>query len=291
MARLLHLSDLHFGRESPGLVPALLAAARALRPDVTVITGDLTQRARAGQFAAAARLIAALPGPVLAVPGNHDLPLWNPLARFLRPRAAWRRGLALPVEPMVEIAGLRVIGLDTADPWAHERGRIREAALDRACTRLSAARPGQLCIVAMHHPLVQPPETGKAPMVGAAEASEALAGAGADVILCGHLHQWAASPHALREGGRAMLCIQGGTTLSTRLRGEENDFNLVEHHRGEIAVTRYRSPSHCPSHSPSHCPGGSQTFTPDRTTRFRQAERARGWERLPAAPPPSDAPL
>jgi 3',5'-cyclic AMP phosphodiesterase CpdA len=207
------------------------------------------------------------------VPGNHDLPLWNALARFFTPWRAWTRGLALPLEPSAETAGLRVAGMNTADPFAWERGRIRIASLDRACALLSTARPGQLRVVALHHPLAMPPGTGKTAMVGAAEAGEALADAGADILLCGHLHQWAAGPQTLREGGRAMLCIQGGTTLSTRLRGEENDFNLIEHAAGTVTVTRYASAA------------GRRQFTPVSTARFRQENPARGWAPLPPANP------
>ncbi len=152
------------------------------------------------------------------------------------PWRAWTRGLALPLEPSADTVGLRVAGMNTADPFAWERGRIRLASLDHASARQSTARPGQLRVVALLHPLAIPPGSGKA--ARAAEAGEALAEAGADILLCGHLHQWAAGPRTLREGGRTMLCIRGGTTLSTRLRGEENDFNLIEHRAGTVTVTR-----------------------------------------------------
>lgn len=266
MTRLLHLSDLHFGRDRPELLGPLVALAQELRPDITVISGDLTQRARPGQFRAAAALIARLPGPVLCVPGNHDMPLWNPLARLARPFARWRRFVGDELEPMAEVPGLRVIGLNTADPLAWQRGLVREAGLARACARLCAAAPGQLRVVALHHPLHMPAASGKAPMKGADAAAVALAEAGADVILCGHLHQWAAAPYALREGGRAMLCVQAGTTLSTRLRGEENDLNLITHAAGRITVTRYAAR------------GSATAFTPDPPAGFDHGSLTLGWQ-------------
>ena len=266
MTRLLHLSDLHFGRERPELLDPLVALAQRLRPDVTVISGDLTQRARAGQFRAAAALIARLPGPVLCVPGNHDMPLWNAAARLVRPFARWRRGISAELEPMLDLPGLRLIGLNSADPLAWERGVIRPAALARTCERLRAAMPGQLRVVALHHPLHLPAASGKAPMRGAEDAAMALAEAGADVILCGHLHQWAAAPHAFREDGRAMLAVQAGTTLSTRLRGEENDLNLITHASGRVTVTRYAAR------------GTATEFTPDPPVSFDQSSQPLGWQ-------------
>ncbi len=271
MGRLLHLSDLHFGRDRTELIDPLITLCHELRPDVTVISGDLTQRAKAGEFAAAAALIARLPGPVLVVPGNHDMPLYNPFARLFWPFRAWRRALGPDLEPMLDTGDLRVIGLNTADPHVWQRGLIRPAGLERTCARLRAARPGQLRIVALHHPLYQPPETGKTPMKGAAAATTALARAGADVILCGHLHQWAAAPYAVEQNGRLMLCVQAGTGLSTRLRGEQNDFNLLEHHEGRITVTRYATLSDGP------------VFAADKVTLFHQPDSAGGWRtHLPA---------
>ncbi|MCB6176636.1 metallophosphoesterase [Rhodobacter sp. Har01] len=266
MGRIVHLSDLHFGRDRPGLASALAAQVRDLAPQVTVISGDLTQRALRGQYAAAARLIAALPGAVVGIPGNHDLPLWNPLARLAWPFAAFRRWIGPELEPMVETADLQVIGMNTADPFVWQAGRVRRASLVRACARLKAARPGQLQVVAMHHPLDQPPQSGKAAMTGARAATVALAAAGADVVLCGHLHQWAAAPYAIEENGRRMLCVQAGTTLSTRLRGEENDFNVIDWQAGTVTVTRWAAP------------GNAQHFAPAQRFVFHQPEVAAGWQ-------------
>jgi 3',5'-cyclic AMP phosphodiesterase CpdA len=269
MGRLIHLSDLHFGRDRPELIDPLVAVCEALRPDLTVISGDLTQRALAAQWAAAAALARRLPGPVICVPGNHDVPLYNPLARLFWPFRSYRRAVGADLEPMAETADLRLIAINTTDPLAWQRGLVRPGSLRLATSRLRAARPGQLRLVMLHHPLTQPPETGKAPMSGAGPAAEALAEAGADIILTGHLHQWAADPFAMRKGGRLMICVQAGTTLSTRLRGEENDFNVIDHDGGKVTVTRHVAR------------GESTRFVADTVTRFHQADIAAGWQHLP----------
>jgi len=243
MARLLHLSDLHFGRTRPGLLQPLVDAAWELKPDVTLISGDLTQRAREWQFEEAANLIADLPQPVLTVPGNHDIPLDRPLSRFLRSFAAYKADISADLEPMLDLPGVRIVSINTAWPFAFEHGKVRSRSLARAVQRLRDAPDGVLRVVMLHHPLIHPPGARKEPMPNGEAAARALSDAGADLVLSGHLHTWGAAADMLQEGRRAMLQVSAGTGLSTRLRGEENDFNLIETlspppvHR--LRVTRY----------------------------------------------------
>lgn len=265
MGRILHLSDLHFGKHRPQLIDPLSALAADLRPDVTVISGDLTQRALATQWQQAADLIARLPKPLLAVPGNHDVPLYQPWARLLWPFRGYQRAISTELEPMVNRADLLVVGVNTTDPTAWQRGILRKAALDRVAARLAQAQPGQLRVVALHHPLITPDATGKTPMQGADQGAEALAAAGADVVLSGHLHLWAAAPFALRKGVRSMLCVQAGTTLSSRVRGEDNDLNVIDFDKGLVTVTRW------------HTINNSPAFVAGSVTRFHQDDRATGW--------------
>lgn len=265
MARLLHLSDLHFGRTRAGLLRPLIETAWKLKPDVTLISGDLTQRAREWQFEEAANLIAQLPQPVLAVPGNHDIPLDLPISRFLRSFSAYKADISRDLEPLLDLPGVRVVSMNTAWPFAWEHGRVRSRSLARAVQRLRDAPPGVLRVVMLHHPLVHPPGARKEPMPNGEPAAHALAEAGADLVLSGHLHTWGAAADMLHEGSRAMLQVSAGTGLSTRLRGEENDFNLIEtlspppvH---QLRVTRYIA--------------GGDGFVPEATADF--VERETGW--------------
>ncbi|MFN3721903.1 MAG: metallophosphoesterase family protein [Paracoccaceae bacterium] len=267
MGRLLHLSDLHFGTERAGLINPLIALAHRLRPDAVVISGDLTQRALAPQFAAAADLMARLPQPLLCIPGNHDVPMYNPLARMLWPWRGYRAVAGPDLEPVVETPDLLVVGVNTTDPYVWQRGVLRPASLRNVAKVFAAARPGQLRVATLHHPLTTPPATGKTPMKGADAGAEALARAGADVVLSGHLHLWAATPFALRKGARSMLCVQAGTTLSSRLRGEDNDLNVIDFDQGLVTVTRWRTV------------GDALDYTPDNVTRYQQDCADMGWGR------------
>lgn len=256
MRRIAHLSDLHFGTEPERLAENLLACLARLAPDLVVITGDLTQRARAWQFRRARAFLDALPAPWLAVPGNHDVPLFNLPSRLLAPFAGFRRHIARDPAPWHRDAEIEVAGVNTVNPWVWQAGRFPKAEARRVCARFGGAG-GRLRIAAMHHPLVHGPKVTKRLMAGAPQALSALAACGADVVLCGHLHAWAAAPMTARGGAREVLMVQAGTALSTRLRGEANDFNLLTADAADLTVER-------------HAAGEDRCFRPDRIHRFRR---------------------
>lgn len=239
MRRIVHLSDLHFGRDRPELAAPLIATVNQLSPDLIAVSGDLTQRAKTNEFADAAQLLAQLHAPKLVVPGNHDVPLWNLWQRLTRPLGRYNHWFGQDTEPMQELAGgVAVIGVNSVDPFAHQRGKMDRDRTKRVIRRLSQLPETVLKIVVMHHPFIHPPGSTKAPMPGARRAARAFSKAGADIILSGHLHHWSAASFEL-PGRRSLLFVQAGTGLSTRLRGEPNDFNLLLCAPGMAEVTRY----------------------------------------------------
>lgn len=235
MLRLAHLSDLHFGRVPPHVADRLLEAVTRLAPDVTVITGDLTQRSRSSQWRMARAFVEKLPGPVLCVPGNHDAPLENVARRLLSPWRRYRRYIALDVAPTLRMGGVRVVGANSASRVEWQRGRLDPGDMARACKALAEPPREDVTVLALHHPLEQLPDDPKAPLRDAEDHAVRLAEAGAQVVLCGHMHRWRAMPIL---NGR-MLQIQAGTSLSSRLRGEENDFNLLRLARDRVEIERH----------------------------------------------------
>jgi predicted phosphodiesterase len=239
MRRLLHLSDLHFGRTKPELVAPLLDVVREVRPHVVAASGDFTQRARSSQFREARAFLDRLETRVLAVPGNHDVPLGNLAMRVIAPFRAYRHWIDHDLEPVFRDRALAVVGMNTADPLAWQRGRIRPSSLERACRRLREAGPDRVRVVVAHHPFEHLPGERKELMPGAETALRRLSACGAQIILTGHLHAWRAAPFALPEGHEGVLQIQAGTGLSTRLRGEANDFNLISVDGETVSVERF----------------------------------------------------
>jgi len=242
MTTIVHLSDIHFGRVDPGLVAALVRTIRAVEPKLVAVSGDLTQRARRQQFRDARRFLDLLPFPILVVPGNHDVPLFNIPVRFLDPYGGYRRYIQQDLEPMFETGELIAVGLNSARAFPfHGGGRLNEAQVARAAARLRAAAPGAVRVVVTHHPFDLPATHGDEHLIGRADmAMRELAEAGADIFLAGHLHVSHVGTTATRYqlGGRSALIVQAGT-MSTRHRGELNTINVLDLACDRIAVRRY----------------------------------------------------
>ena len=235
--RLALLTDLHFGRAQPDLVPPLLDSIAQASPDLVVIAGDFVQRARTSQFRAARDFVDRLQHPWIAVPGNHDIPLFNIVARALSPRAAFRRWIAPDTEPMVETDDAIIVGLDTTHRWSHQRGLIRHRQIDRVC-RIIAGAEGRTVVVMAHHPFHQRPEVEKKVMKSAAYALDRWADCGPHVILSGHLHTWTVEPFVAQKTRSMTLQVHCGTGLSTRLRGDPNEWAILDIAGDSFTATR-----------------------------------------------------
>ena len=234
-----HLSDLHFGRVDPATLPALQAALIAARPDVLVVSGDLTQRARRHEFEAARRFLDRLPFPRVVVPGNHDIPLYDLIARATAPFRSYRSGFANELEPLFIDREIAVLGINTARASTFKNGRINMLQVERSCARLEQCGPAVTRIVVTHHPFDMIATGNDSDVIGRAGlAMAAFARSRVDLILSGHLHVSHAAPSAVRYGdaGWASLLVQAGTATSTRRRNEVNAFNLIRIDRPEIAV-------------------------------------------------------
>jgi len=153
MSLLLHISDPHFGTEQPAVVDALRRMAHELRPQVVVLSGDITQRARSAQFAAARAFCDSLDVPhLLTLPGNHDIPLYNVFARLFNPYGGYRAAFGDELEPQIDLDDLLLIGVNTTRADRHKDGEVSRRQIKRTAERLQAGRRGQLRVVVTHQP-------------------------------------------------------------------------------------------------------------------------------------------
>ena len=231
MSVLLHLSDTHFGTEEPPVVAAVQALVHAQRPDAVILSGDITQRARRAQFAAARAFCDALAVPrLLALPGNHDIPLYNVLARLFAPYRGYQAAFGAELEPELAFADVLVIGVNTTRAHRHKDGEVSARQVERVVRRLRDAPREQLRVVVTHQPAcVMRAEDEKDRLHGGEQAVRTWAAAGADLVLGGHIHlPYVSDLCALAGTSRRMYCVQAGTALSHRVRhGTPNSVNLL----------------------------------------------------------------
>jgi 3',5'-cyclic AMP phosphodiesterase CpdA len=266
-----HLSDLHFGAHLPLVAEALRRDLHALAPTLVIVSGDFTQRARRSQFAEARKFLDQLPFPRLVIPGNHDIPLYDVVRRFLSPLGRYHRYISADENPLYEDPDLFVIGLNTARSLTWKNGRISLDQLKYLDDRLPHAG-SRLKVIVTHHPFIPPPDGAGIDLVGrAALALPILVAHKVDLLLAGHLHHGYVGDTRAHYPGtdRGVIAVQAGTAISHRVRGEPNAYNLLSlsHDRMEIETRIYRDSG----------------FRAHASVRFERRDHV--WLRSDAAPP------
>lgn len=227
MSVVLQLSDPHFGTEQAPVVEALAKLSQQQQPDLLVLSGDITQRASCEQFRVARAFIDRLGTPVLAIPGNHDIPLFNLFARFLHPYARHCEAFGENLEPVHSSPDLLVVCVNTTRWYRHKNGEVSRSQFERVANLLDGASAEQLRVVVVHQPVA---------VLRAADEHDRLHGydaalwrwsdAGCDLVMGGHIHL----PYvmALPAFARPMWAVQAGTSVSHRVRdGFSNSVNLL----------------------------------------------------------------
>lgn len=253
--RICHLSDLHFGKHDADLAGGLAAELHAQSPDLVIVSGDFTQFGTEAEFQAASAFLTSLKIPIFTVPGNHDVPAKNIVRRLFHPYGLYRKYIARELEPTLDLGHVVVAGLKTSRRlraelnWAH--GSISRGQLRQLEQRFAATTPGALRIVVAHHPLMQPEGEVLKPMRLVRRADLALqtfARLGVRLVLSGHFHlsylrehsslEAIGAPVGLREAAKAPILIaQAASTISTRLRGHANAYNLIDITDDRIVVS------------------------------------------------------
>ena len=246
MTRLFHISDLHFGLEDRTALGWFEDCVRREAPDAILITGDLTMRARTHEFVAACAWIEGLGAPVTVEVGNHDLPYFNPLARFFWPYERIRRIERL-VERELDLAGVAVMPLKTTAraQWRLDwsKGWVTDKALAKTLAAIDALPSRTVVLVTAHHPLVEAGTRGRALTRGGEAALTALAARGVSAVLTGHVHD---AFDLVKDTTAGPIRMIGAGTLSKRIRSTPPSFNELTLDGAAITV-RVRNLEHVPT--------------------------------------------
>jgi 3',5'-cyclic AMP phosphodiesterase CpdA len=244
--RILHVSDLHVGAgaaTSPEY--ALPAVAERVDPELVICSGDLSHRGRREQHESAAAILRELGRPILAVPGNHDIPYTFP-ARFSRPWAEFER-LWETTQPVYRSTSILAVGLNSVRPWRHQSGGIRASQLATAAGILRGAEDNPLRVVVLHHHLLGAPwRSRKRPVARRNHVLASLVDAGAELIVAGHIHQAAVaerrefeiSPAGLERGVTVSIAPGLGQPRPNR-RGEARGLHVYEFDESRLHVYTY----------------------------------------------------
>lgn len=232
MRTIAQISDLHFGRHDPDVAEALLTSIDAAGPDLVVISGDFTQRARSTEFIAAKGFLERIAAPKIVVPGNHDVPLYNLLSRLFRPFERYNRFIRPAGLPSAFFADDRmaVLGLNSARRLTRKNGRVSYEQMDDIRRAFGSLPPSVFKVLVTHHPLAAPRNELTLELAERSrKALEVVAECGINLLLSGHHHQ-SLNGGITTETARAssVLIVHAGTAISTRTRGlEANSFNLI----------------------------------------------------------------
>lgn len=245
MRTIAHISDLHFGRTDPSIVEAILEDLNASPPSVMVVSGDLTQRARPWQYQEAKQFLDRLPKPLIVVPGNHDIPLYDVIRRFGFPYQRYTDHISADLAPVYRDDELFVMGLNTARAFSlrlngfWKDGQIGMEELERLRQQTEQLPREVVRVVVTHHPFIPPSPEYRGDVVhGAAAALPVLKQCGVDLLLAGHLHMgYSGDVKAHHEAvDCSILSVQAGTGTSTRRREARNTYNRLSVERDHIAV-------------------------------------------------------
>ena len=242
---MLHLSDLHYGAgDDEAIERGAPALVERFEPELVIASGDLSHRGREDQLARASRFLRNLERPVLAIPGNHDIPYTFP-ARFTRSFREFERQWETS-EPTYSSPTLHVIGLNSVRPWRHQSGGIRTGQLSRAEERLREAPDGAFQIVVLHHHMIGAPwRSRKKPVARRNNVLGSLVAAGADLIVAGHIHQAAISERhefEISRGGEPGVVVSIAPGLGQprpKRQGEARGVHVYEIEDACLAIQTY----------------------------------------------------
>lgn len=223
--RMIHISDLHFGHENADIIQAFLSDCDTLKPDLIIISGDLTQRARKKQFQSLTRFLNALDCTTLMVPGNHDVPLWNPYERIIRPFYRYMKFTQSDITTKWSNAQIKVLGLCSVDPTNIKNGQLSQHDFE-SITNYFKPSTEQVNLLFFHHNFDYRSGAHK-PLENHQAFMKCLLSSHVDIICTGHLH-FAQTATFRKNNTKPCLSIHAGSLSCKRSKDNLNSYYCVD---------------------------------------------------------------
>ncbi|MFA6338983.1 MAG: metallophosphoesterase [Candidatus Paceibacterota bacterium] len=240
---IVQISDLHFGRVERKAIQPLIRNIEAINPELVIISGDLTQRAKEREYLEARKFIKSLNRPTFIIPGNHDIPLYNILERFHSPFRKYSKFISPDISPFYRDNDIAIVAINSVRNFTVSSGKISKEQLEEAEKILQNVDSKLIKIVVCHHPFDIPinKKTTHKVVAHSKIAMERLSKYNIDVFLSGHIHISHIGDTASRYkiDGYNGIIVQAGTAISKRYRGEPVSFNVLKIRHKEIVVDNY----------------------------------------------------
>ncbi|MCW5982889.1 MAG: metallophosphoesterase [Bryobacteraceae bacterium] len=230
MRRIVHISDLHFGAHDHRAIEPLRASIATYNPHLVACSGDLTMNAEGREFRQAREFLDRLPGALLVVPGNHDMPFFNPLRRLWTRLNLYKKIITPDLAPFFQDEEIAIAGVNTARVLRVRGGSISDAQVEELLERFHSVPPRLTRILVTHHPFDLPEEFRARELVKEAKAALGRMQCCVDLLLAGHMHISHAAPIAIRYAAleSKAVFVQAGTAASIRERGEAKSYKVID---------------------------------------------------------------
>lgn len=238
MSKILHASDLHFGKANPQMVESFYHEIERQNPDLVILSGDFTQVGSVSEFKQAAEFIARITAPVFTVPGNHDIPRFDLMQRFFDPMKNYRERIAPLQDTVHEDDASYIVGINTARPvlphWNWANGMVSQDQIQFVHSQFRYAPVEKARILVCHHPLLTLTGAPIDTIVwGSTDLLQVLEMNTVDVVLTGHIHHAAVLAHEDKKGP---VMVGASSATSTRLRSQTNGYNLIRVEKDAIEI-------------------------------------------------------